>query len=267
MKGPSYALAALRAARFSAVLAETKIDFHWRRLRLGRALTSRERADWLHDAARLALRRIGVEVVAQGDPPREGLVVSNHLSYLDVLAYASVVPCLFVAKQEVRGWPVFGQYATMAGTIYVNRERAADHRATTVMMEQALNQGLPVVLFPEGTSSDGTRVLPFHSPFFEPAIRADALVSAAAIGYQSRTAAEQQLAYYGEDVFGTHLLRTFGQRRVRVHVTFDAGRRYADRKQAARATQAAVESMRAAIGETQTGATAATLTSSLTMAG
>ncbi len=239
-------LAGWRAARFAATLAEARAGFGMFRLRRGRALTPRERAGWLHNYSRLALRRIGVDVIAEGDPPLEGLVASNHLSYLDVLVYSSLLPCLFVSKQEVYRWPVLGRFATLAGTIYVNRKRGAENSAATASMEQALRDGLPVVLFPEGTSSNGFSVLPFCSPFFEPAIRAGAPVSAAAIAYQSQTAPENELAYYGDAVFGPHLLRTLGQRRVCAHVSFEASKcRYEDRKLAARATQAEVEAMRA----------------------
>jgi 1-acyl-sn-glycerol-3-phosphate acyltransferase len=239
------ALTALRAAGLAAVLAQVKADFHLRRRRRGSTLTACERAGWLHASCGVALRRIGVEVTAEGEPPRHGLLVSNHLSYLDVLVYASLFPCLFVAKQEVAGWLLFGQFATMAGTIYVNRERGAANRSATAAMEQALRDGLPVVLFPEGTSSDGSSVLPFRSPFFEPAMQAEALVSPAAIGYSSETAAESRLAYYGDDAFAPHLLRTLGQRQVRAHVAFGGARSYADRKRAASGTQAEVEAMRA----------------------
>jgi 1-acyl-sn-glycerol-3-phosphate acyltransferase len=189
-----------------------------------------------------------MEVVAGGDPPPHGLVVSNHLSYLDVLAYASTMPCAFVAKQEVSGWPVFGRFATMAGTIYVDRARGAANDGAAALMEQALAAGVPVVLFAEGTSSDGAQVLRFHSRFFEPAIRAHAMVTASAIGYASSTAAEAALAYHGEDVFGTHVVRTLGQRDLKARVIFAAeGKRYADRKQAARATHSEVEWLRSVL--------------------
>ncbi len=232
-----------------AALAEVAASFGRRRMQTGaRALTSRERAHWLQDAASTVLRRIGMEVVADGDPPRHGLVVSNHLSYLDVLAYASTMPCVFVAKQEVSGWPVFGRFATMAGTIYVNRARGAANDDAVALMERTLAAGVPVVLFPEGTSSDGGRVLRFHSRFFEPAIRAHAMVTASAIGYASSTAAEAVLAYHGEDVFGTHLVRTLGQRDLKARVVFAAaGKGYADRKEAARATQAEVAWLRSVL--------------------
>jgi len=233
-----------------ATLAEVAASFGTCCLRLGgaRAMTVRERADWLQAGASTMLRRIGIEVVADGHPPLHGLVVSNHLSYLDVLAYASLSPCVFVAKQEVREWPVFGSFATMAGTIYVNRRRGAANDHAVARMEEALAAGVPVVLFAEGTSSDGAQVLRFYPSFFEPAIRANAIVTAAAVGYASSTAAESTLAYHGEDVFGTHLVRTLGERHLKARVAFAAeGKRYADRKEAARATQGEVELLRSGL--------------------
>jgi 1-acyl-sn-glycerol-3-phosphate acyltransferase len=210
-------------------------------------MTARERAYWLQDAASTVLTRIGVEVVAEGYAPLEGLVVSNHLSYLDVLAYASTMPCAFVAKREVRGWPIFGTFATMAGTIYVDRERHGANGGAAQRMEEALAAGLRVVLFPEGTSSNGRTALRFHSGFFEPAIRADAMVTPAAIGYASSTADEATIAYHGDDVFGAHLMRTVGLRHVKARVAFSSARRYADRKEAARTTQAEVERLRSVV--------------------
>jgi len=239
----------VRAGMLSISLMEVAASFCVRSLQLGgpRAMTPRARAYWLQDAASTVLRRIGVEVVAEGYAPLEGLVVSNHLSYLDVLAYASTMPCAFVAKREVRGWPVFGTFATMSGTIYVDRERHAANGGAARRMEEALAAGLRVVLFPEGTSSDGRTALRFHSGFFEPAIRADAMVTAAAIGYASSTAEEATIAYHGDDVFGPHLMRTVGLRHLKARLAFATARRYADRKEAARTTQAEVQRMRSVV--------------------
>ena len=236
----------VRAGMLGISLMEVATSFCIRSLQLGgpRAVTPRERAFWLQDAASTVLRRIGVEVVAEGHAPLEGLVVSNHLSYLDVLAYASIAPCVFVAKREVRGWPVFGAFATMAGTIYVDRERHAANVSAATRMEEALAAGLRVVLFPEGTSSNGRTELRFHSGFFEPAIRADAMVTAAAIGHASSTAEEATIAYHGDDVFGPHLMRTVGLRHLKARVAFATARHYTDRKEAARTTQAEVERLR-----------------------
>jgi 1-acyl-sn-glycerol-3-phosphate acyltransferase len=113
------------------------------------------------------------------------------------------------------------------------------------LIEEALQAGVPVVLFPEGTSSNGESVLRFHSRFFEPAVRANAMVTAAAIGYASSTAEEAALAYYGDNVFGPHLVRTLGQRHLEARVAFaETGQRYTDRKEAALATHAEVELLR-----------------------
>jgi lyso-ornithine lipid O-acyltransferase len=236
----------LKAGLLATALAEVATSFGAWRIRTGlKAMPARDRANWLQDAASTVLKRIGVPVAAEGDPPLDGLVVSNHLSYLDVLAYASLMPCVFVAKQEVRGWPVFGAFATMAGTIFVDRNRHAANGGATAAMEEALASSVPVVLFPEGTSSDGQSVLPFRSGFFEPAIRSSAAVTAAALGYAGRTAEETAIAYFGDDIFGPHLLRTLGQAGVEARVIFSTKRsRYTDRKEAARATQAEVELLR-----------------------
>jgi 1-acyl-sn-glycerol-3-phosphate acyltransferase len=239
----------LRTCSLGVSLAEVAASFGMRYLRLGgaRTLTARERANWLQEAASTVLRAMGVKVVADGNPPPHGLVVSNHLSYLDVLAYASISPCVFVAKREVRKWPVFGAFATMAGTIYVDRERRAANGGAAALMEQALSADVPVVLFPEGTSSDGSAVLRFHSGFFEPAIRTGAVVTAAAIGYASSTTDEARLAYHGEDVFGTHLVGTLGQRDLEARVAFATARRFEDRKEAASAMQVEVELLRGTV--------------------
>jgi 1-acyl-sn-glycerol-3-phosphate acyltransferase len=227
------------------VEAGASYGLHRQRWNGGKPLTTPERATWLQDAAATVLKRIGMEVMAEGHPPRQGLMVSNHLSYLDVLAYASTMPCAFVAKREVREWPVFGAFATMAGTIYVDRERRSANDGAARLIEEALAAGVPVVLFPEGTSSDGSRVLPFHSSLFEPAVQTNAVVTAAAIGYASSTAEEAALAYHGDDVFGTHLVRTLGLRGLKARVAFaTTAKRYGDRKTAARATQAEVELLR-----------------------
>lgn len=236
-----------RAGLLGAALAEVAADFGMWRLRARRPLNFRESADWLHDATRTVLKRIGGRVAAQGDPPQDGLIVSNHLTYLDVLAYGSLMPCVFVAKREVRRWPVFGAFATMAGTIFVDRERTNANGGALAMMQEALGAGVPVVLFPEGTSSDGRAVLPFHSGFFEPATRVQAAVTAAAIGYASETAGESEIAYCGDAVFAPHLMRTLGQRGLEARVIFGEGRRYAGRKEAAPITYGEVVALRDAI--------------------
>jgi len=104
-------------------------------------------------------------------PDFAGLVVSNHLSWLDILVMQSLHPCTFVAKAEVRRWPLVGSLAAACGTIFVDRGSARSARAMVDATADAIAQGLAVVVFPEGTSSDGQSLGPFHPNIFESAVR------------------------------------------------------------------------------------------------
>ncbi len=111
-------------------------------------------------------------------------------------------------------------------------------------IEQGLRDGIPVLLFPEGTSSDGSSVLAFRSPLFDPAIRAGACVTAAAIRYYADDAAEKQVTYWGEMVFAPHLFHTMCVRGLAAEISFDSPCRFPDRKTAAREAWRQVQSLR-----------------------
>src|SRR6185369_10489209 len=112
--------------------------------------------------ARLILWLLAVRVEASGAPPRPPfLLVANHLSYLDVLVLASRLPSVFVSKAEVRRWPLLGPICTALGTIYIDRGQRRDIPRVMAEIEAALDSGLGVVFFPEGTSSKGETVAPF----------------------------------------------------------------------------------------------------------
>jgi lyso-ornithine lipid O-acyltransferase len=155
-----------------------------------------------------------------------GLIVSNHLTYLDILIYGAVRPFVFVAKCEVRRWPLLGTLASLGGTIFVDRDRSQRVAEAGQQVEQALEDGLAVLLFPEGTSSDGSELLPFRSPLFEPAVRSGARVTAAAIGYHAADAVERQVTYWGEMVFLPHLFRTLCVRGLAAEICFDSPCRF-----------------------------------------
>src|SRR5579872_4536660 len=103
------------------------------------------RAAWLQDSSRRVLRVFRIETQFTGDIPVSGLLVCNHLSYLDILVLASLTPCAFVAKQEVRHWPVFGWFARLAGTVFVYRERRGQAAQAVDEIEAALRTGALVV--------------------------------------------------------------------------------------------------------------------------
>ena len=179
---------------------------------------------------RLACRVMGLVVDVHGTPHRGQTVwISNHLSYLDIMAIGSVARCSFVAKDDVRGWPVFGNLARLQDTVFISRtsRRAAD---TGVALSAALANGRSLVVFPEGTTSDGSAVLPFKSSLFEVFVAANArdgvtlqplTVSIESIdGHDVNAASRDLYAYHGDASLGPHLLRFLGTKGAKVRLTF-----------------------------------------------
>jgi 1-acyl-sn-glycerol-3-phosphate acyltransferase len=108
---------------------------------------------------------IGIRVheIGKRSPESPLLILANHASWLDILVITSLTPAVFVAKKEVAGWPVFGWLAKLQRTVFIDRERRHRTGAATQEIADRLNGGDAVVLFAEGTSSDGNRILPFRS--------------------------------------------------------------------------------------------------------
>jgi 1-acyl-sn-glycerol-3-phosphate acyltransferase len=111
------------------------------------------------------------------------LIVSNHVSWLDICVLNSVLPVRFVAKSDVRGWPLVGFLVSRTGTIFIERRNPLDTVRTNRAIVQALTRGEHVAMFPEGTSTDGTEVKPFHASLFQPGLGAVARVVAVAVRY------------------------------------------------------------------------------------
>jgi 1-acyl-sn-glycerol-3-phosphate acyltransferase len=122
--------------------------------------------------ARCMLPLVGLRVEAPGAAPGKCLlVVSNHLSYLDVLVLASLFRGRFVAKSEIARWPVLGWLARVAGTLFIDQARRSDVLRVGEQMRRTLGSGLSVLLFPEGGASRGARVEPLRSALLAPAAR------------------------------------------------------------------------------------------------
>ncbi|MFT3687515.1 lysophospholipid acyltransferase family protein [Paenirhodobacter sp.] len=116
---------------------------------------------------RVALPLLGLRLRCSGAPMRHsGALVANHASWLDIFALNACVPVQFVAKAEVAGWPGIGALARAAGTLFIRRD-ARDARVQQRAIEDRIRAGHRLVVFPEGTSSDGRRVLPFKSTLFQ----------------------------------------------------------------------------------------------------
>jgi 1-acyl-sn-glycerol-3-phosphate acyltransferase len=191
-------------------------------------------------------RRLSLQVSASGPLPVSGLVVSNHLSYLDILYFSSLVPCIFVSKSEVLDWPLFGILARCGGTIFIERGRGTAIESVSRQIAAALDAGIPIVLFPEGTSTDGSEVLSFYPSLFEYAAKSATPVYPSAIAYEALDAREADLCYYGDITFGPHLLGVLACRGVHAKIAFPAHPvLYLDRKSAARTSRKLVVAHRA----------------------
>ncbi len=157
-----------------------------------------------------------LEPAVSGTIPTAGLLVCNHLSYLDIVLLAGVAPAVFVAKSEVARWPVFGWFARKGGTIFVQRERRAQTGEANDEIAEALAAGALVVLFPEGTSSGGERVLPFKSSLLEAAARTKRPIYAGLVRYELDDGdVAEEVCYWRDHVLGPHLLNLMSKKSVR----------------------------------------------------
>lgn len=234
--------AARRLAGFGAVAGFVAAEFILRRWLPGRARHAAERAAWLHWAARRTLRGLGVAARHHGAPPERGLLVCNHLGYLDIPVLAAAQPLVFVSKASVRWWPVFGQLAGFGGTLFLRRDRRGHVADIAARFAPIIEGGTVIGLFPEGTSSGGDTVLPFKPSLFAPPAARGWPVTPAWITYevQGGTVAED-VAYWGDMTFAAHLPNLAALPRVTGHVFY--GRPVtglADRKELARRLHAEV---------------------------
>jgi lyso-ornithine lipid O-acyltransferase len=216
-----------------------------------RPSTREARADWLHRFAASAVKGLGIEVNVIGDFPTNGAVISNHLSYVDIVIFAALHPCVFVSKAEVAAYPVLGWMTTMSGAVYVARGHGGSAARAREEIDAALAAGLPIVFFPEGTTSDGSGLLKFHSGLLAQLIAADAKVTAAHICYSigaengPDVKVSERVCYWGDMVLVPHIFHFLGLRGVKAEVRFaDSPIMFSNhsthRKRAAREAWAAV---------------------------
>jgi len=194
------------------------------------------RAAWLQNSSRRVLRVFRIETQFAGTIPSSGLLVCNHLGYIDILVLAALAPCVFVAKSEVKHWPVFGWFAKLAGTVFVHREQSTQAAQTVDAIEVALRTGVLVVLFPEGTSSGGESILPFKSSLLEPAARQTHPLAAGFLRYDLNDGdVSEEVCYWKDMTLVPHLINLCSKRAVQASVHFNHLREgNADRKQLAR---------------------------------
>lgn len=218
----------------------------WSGLR-GRPVSPMQRAEWMHFCGRIVLAAIGIRYRVEGELPTGAtLIVANHLSYLDIAICSAAVPSAFVAKHEIAEWPGFGRLARLGGTIFVDRVSRISAWEVADRMGLRLAERVPVLLFPEGTSTDGSEVIRFHPTLFAPAVEGGLTVTPAAIFYEPHEAGkeERDLCWFGDELFFPHLLRVLGVAGFNAVVRFGIPEVYPDRKTAAWRSHDAVAHMR-----------------------
>lgn len=211
-------IASFRAARLALHIGyglTLAIAYPW----FARDVRRRILQNW--SAGLLAIFNVRVDIAEDDDLHglRHGLIVTNHISWLDVFVLNAVVPMRFVAKSEVRRWPVIGWLCVRAQTLFLERGKARDAARMNVQLVALLQSGECLAVFPEGTTTDGSHVAHFHSSLLQPAIDAGAQVFPVAIRYQDESGARSNAAAYIDDIsFGASMWRILSTPQLHVQL-------------------------------------------------
>lgn len=233
----------------------------WQAAALATGLIDRRRAPRLWH--RLVVRLLGLRIHVHGQPAgrRPLLIAANHVSWTDIMVLAATVDVHFIAKAEVAGWPVFGWLAKLQRTVFIDRARPRSAGEQAGAIAARLADGDPMVLFAEGTTSDGVRLLPFKSTLFSAArmalgVNGDVMEGAAvqpvAIvytrlhGMRMSRRDRMKMSWIGDQTLVPHLGELLGRGGVDVELHFGepiALGPDADRKQIAREAEKRVRRM------------------------
>jgi 1-acyl-sn-glycerol-3-phosphate acyltransferase len=187
-------------------------------------LTEQQREARVQAWAGRMLHLLNIELKVSGHPPAAGpmMLVANHISWLDILVMHAARHCRFVAKSDVRHWPLIGPLATGAGTLYIERARRRDAMRVVHRMAESLRAGEIVAVFPEGTTSDGQSLLPFHANLIQAAISANAPVQPVALRFVDRKTGRDSRGplYIGDDTLVGSLWRTVSAPPIVARVRF-----------------------------------------------
>lgn len=175
---------------------------------------------WGHGVARIW----GIRIHTNGPRPNAPFfLITNHISYTDIVLLCAVCPAWFVSKREVSSWPGIGALTRMGLTLFINRETRRDVSRMNAQITDLVRQGGSVVFFPEGTTSDGRTILPFKPSLLQPAVDLKIPVHVAAIAYQTPAGSpppESLVAWVGDDEFAPHLIRLLSAPGFTAHLRF-----------------------------------------------
>ena len=184
---------------------------YWRVRTVFPTLSDAQQARAVEVWARGMLAIIGIEVRVKGHPAAGPvLMASNHISWLDILVMHAACHCRFVAKSEIRNWPLVGVLTTGGGSLYIERASNRDAMRVVHQMAEALQQGQVLAVFPEGGTGDGITLLPFHANLLQAAIAVDAPIQPIALQFLDAQTQQVSLApcYHHDDTLLSSLWRT-----------------------------------------------------------
>ena len=197
------------------------------------------------------LRCIGIELIVKGNPALNGplLLVANHMSWLDITALHAARFCRFVSKADIKKWPFIGMLASGIGTLFIERESRRDAMRVVHSMTDSLRAGDVLGVFPEGTTSDGATLLPFHANLIQAAIAANAPIQPVALQFIDTCTGLRSTApcYIGDDTLAQSVWRALTAPNLAVVITFGEPQQAEgrDRRAWALALQQAVADLRA----------------------
>ena len=178
------------------------------------------------------LRILSIVLSVHGARPasdaRNLIVAANHISWVDIFVINATQPARFIAKSEIRDWPIAGWLCDRAGTIFIRRTRRSDTAKINETMHRVMAEGATIGFFPEGTTTNGERLLKFHTSLFEPAVVNCADLAPAAIRYRASDGDRSDAAaFIGELSFGESVALIIRQKSMIAEITFapviDAG--------------------------------------------
>jgi len=237
---------ALRLARSARVavhlvqgLATTMFVFPWLGLPRKHALIRR----WSRRLLRMLKIDVRIHGLPESRPSGNVLIVANHISWLDIFVLNTLQPARYIGKAELQRWPIVGRLIANAGTLFIERARRHDMHKVNRDTAAALARGDVIAVFPEGTTTDGTTVLPFHGSLLQPIVDAEGYVQPVAIRYRQPGGAHSDApAYVGETSFIESFWRVTGERAlvVELHFVLALPARARHRRDLARAAEHAI---------------------------
>jgi 1-acyl-sn-glycerol-3-phosphate acyltransferase len=187
------------------------------------SITQKQRETHVQQWSAQLLAVLGIQLKVVGSPIQNGLLVANHISWLDNVAVHAAHFCRFVAKSDIKDWPVIGYLTDQSGMLFVERTSRRDSHRVVQTVAQQLRAGDCVAVFPEGTTSDGSALLPFHANMIQSAIDANSHIQPLAIRYLDSASGQQSFApcFVGDDTLFRSVWRTLNADSITVSVQFD----------------------------------------------